>query len=53
MDDLMQHANDTGWNKGQEDSIHIQVNGTDKNGITHHGYFSIDQISTRSPLGQH
>ena len=33
MDDIMQRANNIGWDKGQWDIIHVQVDGKDMNAI--------------------
>ena len=44
MDNIVQRANDTGWNKGQGDIIHIPVDDTPMNVIIHYGYVSTEQI---------
>ena len=48
MDDIMQRAIDTGWYKGQGDIIHVPVDGTPMNVVTHYGCVPTDQIRTHA-----
>ena len=42
MEDIIQRVNDTGWDKGQGDIIHVPVNGTPMNVVTHYGCVSTE-----------
>jgi len=44
IDDIMQRANDTGWDTGQGDIIHVPVDGKLINIVTHYGCVTTDQI---------